>query len=849
MRALIFSLFVGIVSPFAVAAAENYLGTEGVLHRIEEINARPGQAGPSTNEAAKLREDLKAFSASVKNMPPADAAKGWVALVDRAIKAHKNMQNFQSGQIPLQSTDLLGALPPPADWPALAEAVTNRPAVKGSGGVQEMGLRFLVFTLTGNMAAREAEITNFEANAKEAPAETKFMYQGLLQQLSQAIVSSSDNADAILQSLQQQLAQTQQGFQQPVNVPNLVAQVGPQKAEAFLRQALVQSSVSLMFERANETSRLAQKLALQLMDQMKSPQWGLINSIDSVDLYEAMDKHFAQVTNSAPSLPGLQGVNIVQDFSGDNTKAQAQAYYLLGLIARNRSTEAVALAKKLGGLNGGFDMSEALKAMERAGYTDALDNFLHELLSNDGSLSYWDEYVDVSAKAGTTDRMLALARTTANRQDLSDNKKAAIRSVLYKALLAADQDDEGVQEIRRLIAEKPAGTGMMSRVPDEGDLGMQLIQIGYLLQKPDWIKDGVGAVKHWIEKPADQNFGWSAGPVLNSLQATLFKLGSGPEAEAILTQAITKEQNAGKNQPQMAPMGANSARGSLSALATLYHRAGRYDDVLALLKESPDWGAADLSGLFDSEFMNDAQFSAVFLHTGSSALPVPYLAAKALIETGQKAPAEKIVNELLNRDPGLDRGYELLLALKGNDAIPKLDELFARDQFEERPLIWKAHLLRQQNQLADAEAIARKAISIDPSDGEEGPGDRMRAYAELADIREARGDKKEADFYREVVKSIRLSEHADEFYKAGLLKHAIPMYEEALNHFADAYCIQSRLAIQLAELGKTKEAEEHYRRAYELMPDSFGRVESHCFGCEKVFDGERAQGIAEKVFT
>ena len=33
------------------------------------------------------------------------------------------------------------------------------------------------------------------------------------------------------------------------------------------------------------------------------------------------------------------------------------------------------------------------------------------------------------------------------------------------------------------------------------------------------------------------------------------------------------------------------------------------------------------------------------------------------------------------------------------------------------------------------------------------------------------------------------------------------------------------------------------------MPDSFGRVESHCFGCEKAFDGERPQNIAEKVFT
>lgn len=50
-------------------------------------------------------------------------------------------------------------------------------------------------------------------------------------------------------------------------------------------------------------------------------------------------------------------------------------------------------------------------------------------------------------------------------------------------------------------------------------------------------------------------------------------------------------------------------------------------------------------------------------------------------------------------------------------------------------------------------------------------------------------------------------------------------------------------------MGNWKAAEGHYRKAYELMPDSFGRVESHCFGCEKAFAGERQQTIAEKVFT
>lgn len=33
------------------------------------------------------------------------------------------------------------------------------------------------------------------------------------------------------------------------------------------------------------------------------------------------------------------------------------------------------------------------------------------------------------------------------------------------------------------------------------------------------------------------------------------------------------------------------------------------------------------------------------------------------------------------------------------------------------------------------------------------------------------------------------------------------------------------------------------------MPDSFGRVESHCFGCEGAFKSRMAQLIAEEVFT
>jgi len=836
--------------PGFTAHAQTYLGATAALRHVEELNAKPGATNETANTQSKLRADLKTFRQTATNLPPAQAATGWLDLVDLAVKDQQQaMRNPNPASPPIQADDLFDALPPPAAWSELAKAIAARPAAKGGAQMTEMGLRFLAVTLTGDAEGRKREIANLQAKAKDASGTATYFYRNLLQQLSQAILALSDDPDAIILSLERQLdSGSENGMQMPLMVPNLVSQVGPEKAEAFLRKALIRSGVALHFQTPNETSRLAQKLALELMDQLKTPQWGLVNSLDAVELYEALDKHFASATNKPASLPGLPDVDIPTDNPVMSQKPQAQAYYLLGLISKDRAKDAVAVAKKFGGQSGEFLPPEAFKAMERAGYTVALDNFFYELLSHEPTLPFWDQYVDLAAKAGTTDRMLALARTAAARQDLSDNKKIAIHEVLYKALLAADAVDEGVQEMRHLLAMEPDTPSRFRPEDRRGQIGIILAQVGLLLQKPEWTEEGIAAVKQWLARtngPAE--FSWTSGPVVTSLEEILFKLKRGPEAESLLTEALAQALRDAKGLSEMYYYGPSFPRQILNVMVVLYHQAERPDDVLALLEQSPSWGAADLSGLFDA-FPQAPAVAVMNLHAGSSSLPVPYLAASALLATGHKEQAEKITDELLNREPALDRGYELLLALKGVDAIPRLDELFALDQFESRPLIWKAHLLRGQNKLAEAETLVRQAITIDPSDGQEGRGDRMRAYAELADILEARGNKKDADFYREIVKAIRLSEDADQFYRAGLLKRAIPMYEQGLNHFADAYCIQSRLAIQLSELGKTQEAEEHYRRAYELMPDSFGRVESHCFGCERVFDGARAQGIAEKVF-
>ncbi len=71
-------------------------------------------------------------------------------------------------------------------------------------------------------------------------------------------------------------------------------------------------------------------------------------------------------------------------------------------------------------------------------------------------------------------------------------------------------------------------------------------------------------------------------------------------------------------------------------------------------------------------------------------------------------------------------------------------------------MIWLASYHLKKGQVEEAEATIKKAISIDPSDGEQGKGDRMRAYAVLTQILEAKKDP-QAEKFRGAIQAIRLA--------------------------------------------------------------------------------------------
>lgn len=269
-----------------------------------------------------------------------------------------------------------------------------------------------------------------------------------------------------------------------------------------------------------------------------------------------------------------------------------------------------------------------------------------------------------------------------------------------------------------------------------------------------------------------------------------------------------------------------------AALVRLYEAAGRPEDAVRILEEYAGWNE-----------------EAIEFAPGASLEKWQLAAAKALIAVGRKDEGLRIVKAGIRANPNVDEWYAVLLEHDRGNMAGFLDGLAADFPFEERPLIWKAKILGDAGNLAEGEIIIRKAIAMDPSDGEQGKIDRMRAYRVLGEILVKQGKDADAAFMEKIDIAIRRSEDADDWWVAGLTKKALEIYQESLESFADAYCIQSRLALRYSERGDMERATLHYQKAFELMPESFGRIESHCFGCEGAFSSDAAQAIAEKIFT
>lgn len=802
-----------------------------VLERIGK-GLTPKPTGMS--EAAKLLKDINTYRNGSASLSIDQAATDWLLLWDRAksldnenLAADYSAYDVETGT-PVGLRSVIAALPAPSAWPSLRQQVVARARLKPDD-VPTLGLQFITELLSRDKTAFFETLNRFDhAITLTKPGERELQRAALndMRAMAYRLYGSRNQiADSFILNVD---SQTKLGYDSQVDVPDLVGLVGETKATALLNQAL-QKPVSLRVKEGEATRALARKLALKNVSVLRKPQWGLIDSIGATKLYEAMRDRFDAVAKKSTSATGDEAGS---DF--DFVRQQADTYYFLDLVITGRHEDALrAMARATGGYSGLNVPRDAMAALVRGGKNEALFLFLANALEKRPQLQAWDTYLEQASYLGRAKNAISLVDKILKRSDLPPYLRIELQGKRLDALLSADEVDIALAGFQEQLSSPP--TKEETKLNERINAAIRLAALGRVLKQPALSKTGFDFANKALALPATPNSYWRL-KTMREVWGELRRQGHAAETQALALAEIEREGNPQAGGAALAAFTVDPIkRTALIELAGIYDEAGRSADVLRLLKEVDYWGVRDVQ--------------TIVAETDSLGTPLGLMAARALRTNGNGPAAEATVRALINRMPGYDPAYQLFVELKGSQAPAELDRLYALDQFEERPLIWKAIALSSSGQYAEAEKVIRQAIAIDPSDGEQGANDRMRAYSTLADILQATWDADGAKLYRNAVSAIRLSEEADVLHKVGLYQRAFAGYRAALNEFSDAYCIQSRLAVQLGKQGQQAEALKHYRRAYELMPDSFGRMESHCFGCERVFADSNAQAIAERVFT
>ena len=348
---------------------------------------------------------------------------------------------------PFSFTLVVASLPPPAAWDEIAREVEKLPAPQGgnSKAVRGLSLRLLAHRLAGNTAAEQADMAMLDDDFKGQSPST----------------DEQSDLDSLHKTLSGELTPGEEEFKQETGwlnddmekkdgeppgfqVEDLVTMAGSDNATAFLRNAMI-AYAKLQInagDQGGKTSKLAHDVALELVRPMKLPQWGLVNSVDDVDLYEALLKRFP------PPAAGATDSDSGYVLANGKWRLPMNNWYLRGLIKAGRLDDATAYAPlNTKGAKPGMTPFDADDLDDGADLLQ-LTWFFHDLLAKTPDLPFWEFYVSAGPMAGKRKEMTAILEATAKRGDLPDAWKNQIEGHLKNAMLADGRIDEAVAMIR-----------------------------------------------------------------------------------------------------------------------------------------------------------------------------------------------------------------------------------------------------------------------------------------------------------------------------------------------------------------------------------------------------------------
>ena len=791
------------IALLALAANEDANALMGAGALIREIT---GEAiAPGKNTAESFTAATALFKQNAAAMAPEEAAEKWLQLSDALFTLPKP-EYWRSDEAKLFKA-LFEILPPPEAWPFIREGLAARQEAEASPRRTLQQVLF-AWMACDPEAARELFSTVEKNNAIRRESETAEVKKILSGKKGKGNSSSLEMWTHLLSSSNRS--------SDLMDLSDIANEEDAEEAEELLRKIFKQPR-PLPSIRGAETLAMAQRVALGMRDEIETAHWCLVDDSDAGrELYALFMERFSPYTDKSG-----QSRKQLQQFRG------ALERLATPMLVEGRVEEALELAVPFALHVIEADASDDADAWRFTAQSRAVPllkrmDFYLLLMERIPNFPPNDNFVGIALSCEREDEAGAILLKRMEAEDLTPSRRRALQQAYVSFLLAADKIAEAVALRMEIMGEV-----MKMRTPPKdfnscSYYEIETAKLALLLDDAETQSAALDmAAAVWRKNMESTSR-------LEHLAELYEESGRAAEVEPLFIE-YAREKNPSKE---------TWSHDYAELLVKFYARHNRFEDVMTLLDDAPWWASA-------RDVMNIRMYSWNNKRGGVMAG-----IANALHETGQTDKARQFLAHFMRDNHARDWMYELLLKIAGNETdafIAEMDALYARDAFEERPLIWKAEALRRAGRLEEAEAAARHALKVDPTDGESPAGERVLAYAVLGDILADLGKAEDAQFFRDVVKSVRIAEEGDDLKDLGLVKRSLDRFAEAEALFADAYCVQWRLAEQMREAGRPEEARKHYEIAFERMPEQFGRVASLCFGCMSVFGSDESVSAAEGV--
>ena len=875
IKVCILAALAGVVNANA-ADGGDFMGAEAVVREIQSLTTRPNT--PEKNKSGFMQRLADAFFSSAADsindvtigiiggegmdsaaddedsadsgvaegadvLSPEAAAAAWLVRSDEIFKVNSNKKSSFQNYSTSDFEKLIGALPPPAAWSFIREGLEKRQEEKYSR--HRALAQILMALLTGDLeAAKDAadKLTRLKPFPKNNYANyAKRDFQNLKSRLDGKEVT--DGADMVNEWWNVATNSAYSGWSndRKIRLYNYdVTELLPQDETERLLREIFARGLDIEFHwynaAKNKTIGLAQKVALEMRDELKIPYWNLVTGSDEgEELFKVFTGRFTlfdsessdKLKNACDAISRLIRYMLV---NGRTDDAVNLACHIARFVKANPQS-------KFDGFFGcEYYQEPSVSAEERYG-------FYVRMIEHAPHLVYSDkDFILAAIACGREDETESAFVKFVGSVDTADPRLISLKRSYAALLLATDRLDECLA-LHREIIEK-------IEITSENEYKwfefiFRSIKLAESAKDTEMLRFFTDKAIMLIYQTDNTYSGYWDKSRLAKIAKVLEMNGRINEVEPLLIKMIVRELNTTviSNRFSSDIEGDNDSS-FLKTLLMFYVRQNRMSDALFLLENAPWWGNKRDA----VEFLDDDTW--YLGETGRGGFN--HSLVRMFNETGHKEKAAEFISAIIRDKHSADWMYETLLESTGENLdgfIATMDALHARDAFEERPLIWKAEALRRLKRLDEAEQTARLAIKTDPTDGESPAGERVRSYSVLADILDDKGKTDDAKFFRDVVKAVRIAEEGDTMRELGLFQRSLEKYEEAETLFADAYCVQWRLAERLRERGQHEEARKHYEIAFERMPEQFGQVASLCFGCMGAFDTPDSVSAAEKVLT